>query len=133
MAGTLLAMRSMHQLSDDAAISYTLARAAPGAQTGKLALKRLELASLRAHALQLRVDQVVYLLARRAALAGKDEQAAHVRKRHIEMPAVPDELQALHGFAAVYAISRSGSRWPRNQPFALVVANGGAINTGLPA
>ena len=69
MAGAFFSMRRMHQLADDAAVGYPSARTAPGAQAGELALKRLELATLRTDPLELRVDEAVHFLARGTALS----------------------------------------------------------------
>lgn len=131
VAGTFLSVRGVHQLADDAAVGYPPARPAAGTQAGKLMLQRFKLPALHTHALELRIDEAVHFFARSAALAGEREQPAHVRKRHVEKPAMTDELQPLERLRSVAPISRRGARGWRKQPFPLVVANGRGIDARL--
>lgn len=124
-------MRGVHQLADDAAVGHSLARPAAGTETGELALERFKLPALHTHALELCIDEAVHFFARSAAFAGKREQPTHVCKRHVEKPAVTDELQPLDRLRSVAPISRRGARGWGKQPLPLVVANGRGIDARL--
>ena len=83
----------MHQVDDDAALGNALSSAALRAQVDEPALESLKLKPLGPHTLQLGVDYAIYLATRSSRIAGELEQPAHIGERHVQQPAMLDELE----------------------------------------
>src|SRR3990172_12102427 len=121
MACAGFALRRVDQIVEDAAVGDAVARIALRAQRGELLFQRVERRDLGAHALEMRLHQLVHVVAGQAALARKLEQPPDVGERHVERGAGAHEIEALEMLRAVDSIARGRSRGRLEQPLALVV------------
>ena len=132
MAGARFAACRPHEFLQHAAVGNAMAGPALRVQTRDLRLQFSQRRQLGAHAPEMRMDHRIDLRAIRHGVARERDHSPNVGERHVERPAMPDELQPLEVRGTECPVSGRSAGRRVDEAFLLVEADGLHVDASVP-